>query len=160
MPVWNRSPLVTNALIAAAAGSAIGALAGAWSGYRAVRTPAAPAAQVATAKAVDVSLPAPTATPAPSRPKPPIAAPAPDVLERAGELARRPDVTALLALRDGVARRAQQRGEQDSAATKAQLDALYRYLDEARLLRLKIDGEALRKSLPPPQGDQPPVARR
>jgi hypothetical protein len=176
MPVRNRSALVASAVMAAAAGSAIGALAGAWSGYRAASTPATTAAPIATAKPVDVSPPATSAAPVPvikpvdvspraairppSTPKPPIAAAAPDLLERAGELARRADVTALVALRDSVARRARERGEQDSAATKERLDALDRYLGEARLLRLKIDGEELRKSVPAPPGDKPPVARR
>jgi hypothetical protein len=190
MPVQNRSRLITNAVIAAAAGGAIGALAGAWSGYRAVRTPSAQAAPVAAATAVDVSLPAlpriqspdgiarsdatlpaptmpapvarssPVAPPVPSLPKAPIAAASPDLLERAGALARRPDVTALVALRESVALRARERGDQDSPATKAQLDALDRYLDEARQLRLKLDGEQLRKSVPEPKADKPPDARR
>jgi len=68
-----------------------------------------------------------------------------DVLERARALAQRPDVKALVALREGVARRAAERGEKDSAVTKQQIDELDRYLAEARALRLKIDALEFRK---------------
>lgn len=70
------------------------------------------------------------------------------LLERARALAQRPDVKALIALRETTVLRATARGEQDSPAAKAQLDALDRYLDEARMLRLKIDAVELQKSTP------------
>jgi len=101
------------------------------------------------------------ATPLPAPParalKAPVAAPAPhaaaaadstDVLERARALAQRADVKALVALRENVVLRAAERGEKDSAATTQQLDALDRYLAEARALRLKIDAQEFRKSAP------------
>jgi hypothetical protein len=72
-----------------------------------------------------------------------------DVLERARALARRPDVTALLALREGVVRRAAERGLADSPAIKGELAELDQRLDEARLLRLKLDAEEFRNSKRP-----------
>jgi len=176
----NRSRLVRNAVIAAIAGCCCGALAGVWSVYRlpALRTPAVPlpttAAVVASsstpprvkaAEAVSVRRevqPAPTAAVPLSAPLPradtaPIAASntaaaadAHDVLERARTLAQRPDVKALVALRESAVLRAAERGEKDSAATKQQLDELDRYLAEARALRLKIDALEFRKSAPEP----------
>ena len=67
-----------------------------------------------------------------------------EVLQRARVLAQRPDVNALAALRDSVVRHAAERGETASAASKQQLDQLDRYLEEARLLRLKLDAEEFR----------------
>ena len=67
------------------------------------------------------------------------------VVERARALAARPDVSALVALRDDISRRAEERGEQESPATQQLLHEVDRYLAEARLRRLKLDGEALRK---------------
>jgi hypothetical protein len=64
-----------------------------------------------------------------------------DVLPRARALAQRPDVKALVALRESVVRRAAERGDSESAASKQQLDELDRYLEQARLLRLKLDAE-------------------
>jgi hypothetical protein len=69
-----------------------------------------------------------------------------NVLRRARALAQRPDVNALLALRDAVSRRAEERGEKESADNKRLIDELERYLTEARLLRLKLDGEEFRAS--------------
>jgi hypothetical protein len=69
-----------------------------------------------------------------------------DPLQRARALALRPDVKALVALRESVVRRAQERGEAASEASKRQLDELDRYLGEARALRLKLDAEEFRKS--------------
>jgi len=97
-------------------------------------------------------------SPAPKAPRP---GNADDVLERARALAQRPDVKALIALRENVVARAAARGEQDSPAAKAQLDALDRYLNEARTLRLKIDAVELQKSAPDiTAADKPPSARR
>ena len=94
---------------------------------------------------------APRALKAPVAATPPSAAAAADpadVLERARALAQRADVKALVALRENVVLRAAERGEKDSAATTQQLDALDRYLAEARALRLKIDAQEFRKSAP------------
>jgi len=162
-------------VIAAIAGSTCGGLAGVWSVYRlpAIRTPVAPvvattavvassstAPRVKAAEAVSERREAPPAATAAvplSAPlararQPPVAAPnaavaadAHDVLEQARALAQRPDVKALVALREHVALGAAERGEKDSAATKQQLDELDRYLAEARALRLKIDALEFRK---------------
>jgi len=83
-----------------------------------------------------------------------------DVLERARVLAKRPDVTALVALRENLMRGATEHGEQDSPATRAQIDALDRYLDEARMLRLKIDAAEFQKLAPESTANKPPPARR
>jgi hypothetical protein len=72
------------------------------------------------------------------------------VKQRARSLAQRPDVNALLALRNGVSRRAEERGEKESAATKRLLDELDRYLTDARQLRLKLDREEFQKSTATP----------
>jgi len=171
----NRLVLVRNAVIAAIVGSTCGALGGAWSVYRLpARTPVAlaptPTAVIASsptsvrAKAAEeVSVPRearPAATapvpvsapPARARKAPvaasntAVAADAQDVLERARALAERPDVKALVALRENIVLRAAERGEKDSAATQQQLDELDRYLAEARALRLKIDALAFQKA--------------
>jgi len=72
-----------------------------------------------------------------------------DVLERARALARQPDVPALVALREGVVRRATENGLASSPAVKAELAELDRRLDEARLLRLKLDAEEFRTAKRP-----------
>jgi len=69
-----------------------------------------------------------------------------DPLQRARALAQRPDVKALVALRDSFVRRAEERGEAESEASKQQLEELDRYLAEARALRLKLDAEEFRKA--------------
>jgi hypothetical protein len=99
---------------------------------------------------VRVSAPPARALKPPVAPPPSaaVAADAHDMMERARVLAQRPDVKALVALRESVIVRAAERGEQDSAETKQQLDELDRYLAEARALRLKIDALEFRKSAP------------
>jgi hypothetical protein len=67
------------------------------------------------------------------------------VLQQARVLAERPDVKALVALRDRISRQAGERGDQESAATQQLLREIERYLAEARRLRLKLDGDDLRK---------------
>jgi len=174
----NRSVLVRNAAIAAVVGSTCGALAGVWSVSRrpAIRTPVA-AVQTPTAVVASPSTPprvkaaepvsvrreaqpaapaaVPLAAPPPRALKAAVAAPTAaasadpnDMLKRARALAQRPDVKALVALRESVVLRASDRGEKDSATTKQQLDELDRYLAEARALRLKIDALEFRKSAP------------
>jgi hypothetical protein len=50
--------------------------------------------------------------------------------------------------------RAAERGEENSAATKQQLDELDRDLAQARALRLKIDAVTFRKSASTPNPDR------
>jgi hypothetical protein len=69
-----------------------------------------------------------------------------DVLERARTLARRPDVTALMALREDVVLRAKERGIAGSSSVKSELNELDRRLTEARTLQLKLDAEEFRKA--------------
>ena len=68
-----------------------------------------------------------------------------DVLRRARELALRPDVTALVALREAVLRRAEEAGRKDDPAIVREIQAIDRYLFEARALRLRLDAAAIRK---------------
>ena len=69
-----------------------------------------------------------------------------DVRLRARTLAARPDVKALVALRESVVRRAEERGETEAEASKQLLDDLDRYLEGARELRLKLDAEELQRA--------------
>ena len=69
-----------------------------------------------------------------------------NVLQRAQTLARRPDVAALLALRDDVVRRAKERGIEESPSVKSELDEVDQRLNEARALQLKLDAEQFRKA--------------
>jgi hypothetical protein len=68
------------------------------------------------------------------------------VLERARALARRPDVAALIALREGVADQAAERGLAGSPSIKSELEELDQRLSEARTLQLQLDAEALRNA--------------
>jgi hypothetical protein len=79
-----------------------------------------------------------------------------DVVQRARALAELPDVYALVALRQSITRRADERGDQESPATQQLLREIDRYLREARQLRLKLDGEALQRS----QAANPPRTGR
>ena len=88
----------------------------------------------------------PRAAALPRQAAPPPAAETGDPLPRARELAQRPDVRALLALREGIVRRAGERGEEESAETRRRLDQVDRYLAEARALRLRLDAGELRQS--------------
>jgi len=163
-------PFARQVVIAAIVGIAGGAAAGMWSVRQSppvtLVAPGAPAAQTPAATPSSVQHDAQTgAAPARSVPvaeqsvaTPAMAttasAPAPtpraagaegsDVLLRAKALAQRADVKALVALRESVVRRAAERGETESVATKQQLDELDRYLEEARSLRLKLDAEAFK----------------
>ena len=78
------------------------------------------------------------------------------LVQRARTLALVPDVYALVALRDSIIRGANERGEQESPATQELIREIERYLAEARELRLKLDGEALRRD----QTANPPCSRR
>jgi len=149
--------VLKKSLIAALIGSSCGAAAGYW-------TPPARAAietrgsiEVPEARAgavpVDVSAPSRSSAPAVSDPvsRPPITRPgAPDagsgdVVRFAGELAQRADVTALVALRAAVLRVAEEAGRRDDPTIVRQIEAIDRYLIEARALRLKLDAAAIRK---------------
>lgn len=68
-----------------------------------------------------------------------------DAVRRARELAQLPDVTALVALREAVLRRAEEAGRKDDPATIREIESIDRYLSEARALRLKLDAAAFRK---------------
>ena len=96
---------------------------------------------------VDVSAPARSdqvSRPPTSRPAAPDVESA-DILRRARDLALRPDVTALVALREAVLRRAEEAGRKDDPAIVREIQAIDRYLFEARALRLRLDAAAIRK---------------
>ena len=148
----NRRDVIKNAVVAAVVGSTIGGAAGLWS-VRRIPPSVTPAAQKPirivsadtelppeAATAVDVSLAS-----SPVSTKGVMAAAGDDVLQRARVLAQQPDVYALIELRDKISRRAAERGEAESASTRHLLDEVDRYLADARLLRLKLDGEEYRK---------------
>jgi hypothetical protein len=67
------------------------------------------------------------------------------LVQRARTLAEVPDVYALVALRESIIRGATERGEQESPPTQELIREVERYLAAARELRLKLDGEALRR---------------
>ncbi|HMF94141.1 MAG TPA: hypothetical protein VKE96_07605 [Vicinamibacterales bacterium] len=100
-------------------------------------TPAAPDAAAAVRPAAAPAAPAASATTTDDEAR---------VLQRARALARRPDVTALIALRDDVVRRATERGIADSSSVKSELDELDQRLNEARTLQLKLDADEFRKA--------------
>jgi hypothetical protein len=79
-----------------------------------------------------------------------------NVVQLARALAERPDVKALVALRDRISRRPDERGDQESAATEDLLREIDRYLAEARRLRLKLDADDLRKMQ---LANRPPTGR-
>jgi hypothetical protein len=150
MSVMIKAGILPKALVAALIGGVTGGTAGVWS----LRQPAAhvnPAPSTSRAPA----RPAPVSTPGepPTQPIPAhtnAVAPSSDdhsqVLQRARTLASRPDVTALIALRDDVVRRAAEHGLAESSSMKDELGELDLRLTEARLLRLKLDAEELRKA--------------
>jgi len=130
-----------------------GGIAGGAAGFASQPHRASPA-QGAQAVAIvePVPVPAPPEPPSP----PPAAEPRPiagdagrSVAARARDMARHADVASLLALRDEIIRRSKQSGQSESPATERELEEIDGYVTEARLLRLKIDGEALQKSTSP-----------
>jgi len=149
----------------AAAAAIVGGLAGTAAGFLSVPIwppPITASAQIPIVEAV-VASPMPSVVPAtpsaisksPSsvpaaRPPSPAAPDAANPSRRADELARRPDVRGLLALREELAQRAASRGEQASAETRRQLDDVDRYLNEARALQLQHDAQELRRSAASP----------
>ena len=182
----SRSRLIRNATIAALVGSAAGAVAGVWSvrarttsvaasPMSAGGDPAASSASPPTHTASDqsrrdlaapeaLSNPIAVATQGIVQPAAPAAVvrsgPAQNdsqtVVQRARALADVPDVYALVALRESVIRRAAERGDQESPATQELIREVERHLAEARRLRLKLDGEALRRD----QAAHPPRTGR
>jgi len=152
-----RSKVLRNAAAAAIAGSLAGTAAGLWS-VRGWRLTTTASAEIPVVEAV-VASPAPSAIPRPlltlsksassapaARPPSPAAPDPGNLLRRAEELARRPDVRGLLALREEIAQRAASGGGQDPAETRRQLDEIDRYLNEARALQLRLDASELRRS--------------
>jgi hypothetical protein len=168
------SRLIRNAAIAALAGTTAGAIAGLWSVQdraESVVVTTASSGNVASSSA----SPAAAAAPAQPEQDPavrgalsnsnavatrgvvPSTAPAasvrPDsaqndtqkVVQRARALAEVPDVSGLVGLRESISRHAEERGELESPATQELIRELDRYLADARRLRLKLDGEALRR---------------
>jgi type IV secretory pathway VirB10-like protein len=167
MSVQSRAGILPKALVAALVGTVAGGTAGVWSlrgraasvnGTAPVFTNSSGATPSATTSTTGAAYPSPST----SLPTPPAAAPQPNqtpthaaelpaaddaqVLERARALARRPDVTALMALRDEVVRRAMERGVASSSSVTTELNELDRRLNEARTLRLKLDAEEFRKT--------------
>ena len=154
--------MLRNAVIAAMVGATCGAAAAYWS--RPIDLPDQRPVAVAVTPPVAVSVrpvghpAAPPALLAPS-PQRPTAGVSPgtddprEAVQRARLLAQRPDVTGLVALRERMIRRAEEAGETESPAIKAQLDEIDRYLAEARVLRLKLDAAEFRTT---PHGGTPP----
>jgi hypothetical protein len=164
MPLESSAGLLPRAVIAALVGSVAGGVAGVWSLSRPatsvnaaapaaspVATPSATTAATGAGSLPSASLPtrvAPAVQPTQNRTNTtaPPADDEADVLQRARTLASRPDVTALLALREDAVRRAKERGTAGSLSVKGELDELDRRLNEARALQLKLDAEAFRKA--------------
>jgi hypothetical protein len=169
-----RSRLIRNATIAALIGSTLGAVAGLWSvrdrtsgvavstmstgGNVAASSASSPtnaasgqsgrdlaagdgsnSTPVATKGVVPSTMPVTNA-----RSDPPQNA-RQKLVQRARTLAEVPDVYALVALRESIIRGATERGEQESPPTQELIREVERYLAAARELRLKLDGEALRR---------------
>lgn len=138
--------VASRAVIAALVGIVAGVTAGVWS----LRQPAASASVSASPVAAPAAATLMTATQARTIAAPPSADDDAQVLQRARTLARRPDVTALMALRDDVVRRATERGIAGASSTKGELDEIDLRLNEARMLQLKLDAEELRKAASKP----------
>jgi len=164
--IFVNTRLAQRVVIAAIVGSTVGAAAGLWSVRRGsttaplVPTPSSAAmagssstasgqraASGSLARHDDTAVASPVqAIPSAARPSPSAGIDSKDVLVRARALAQHADVKALVALREGVVRLAAERGETGSPASKQQLDELDRYLEQARMLRLKLDAEEFRRA--------------
>ncbi len=143
--------MLKKSLMAALIGSSCGAAAGYWTApaRAAIEAPATgegPDTRDGVVP-VDVSASAPSVPPG----KPPTNRPGAldvesgDAVRRAKALAQRPDVPALVSLREEVLRRAEAAGRKDDPATMREIEAIDRYLFEARALRLRLDAAAIRK---------------
>jgi hypothetical protein len=174
--IRGRSRLIRNATIAALIGSTLGAAAGFWSVRDRASAVAVPPMSTGGNVAVSpATLPTETAggpsardlpardgsnsTPVATRGVVPSTGPVTNgrsgppqndhqkLVQRARTLAEVPDVYGLVALRESIIRGATERGEQESPATQELIREVDRYLSAARELRLKLDGEALRRDL-------------
>jgi hypothetical protein len=88
-------------------------------------------------------------TPEPVAPPRPADAPTEDSpVLRARALAKEPDVQGIVAIRRDFLQDARRRGVENAADTTSRLAEIDRALNDARLLRLKRDGEQLRKMRP------------
>ena len=149
-------PIGRQAVMAAIVGSACGTAAAVWSvGPHAGNAPALRASPTEVVTAPPSVLTEETLAADPvirtEAPASPVSAPMPaepngDVRRQARALAARPDVKALVALRESVVRRAEMRGETEAESSKQLLDDLDRYIEGARELRLKLDAEELRRA--------------
>jgi multidrug efflux pump subunit AcrA (membrane-fusion protein) len=143
--------VLKKSLMAALIGSSCGAAAGYWTPPGRAAIGAAATVEVPNARAgvVPVDVSAPSGSEQVSRPL--IGRPGAlevesgDAVRRARELAQRPDVTALVALRAAVLRRAEQAGRKDDPGIVREIQEIDRYLFEARALRLRLDAAAIRK---------------
>lgn len=144
----------SQAVMAAMVGSACGTAAALWSvrphSGRSPAVPVSPTAVVTKSPVLTKETPAPRSSVRPDASATAVSAQVPaevdgqDVRLRARALAARPDVKALVALRETVARHAENEGETE--ASKQLLDDLDRYLEGARALRLKLDAEEFRNA--------------
>jgi hypothetical protein len=154
MSVANRSGVLPKAIIAALVGTVAGGTAGVWSlrqPVASVNVSASPlsAREVTTARMADgdpARLSSATLLKQASPTASPTAHDDADVLQRARTLARLPDVTALIALRNEVVRQAAENGTAGSSSIKGELEEIDLRLNEARRLRLRLDAEELRKA--------------
>jgi len=143
--------VLKKSLMAALIGSSCGAAAGYWTppARAAIKASATVEVPDARASAVPVDVSAPARSEQVSRP--PISRPGAldvesgDAVRRARELAQRPDVSALVALRAAVLRRVEEAGQKDAPAIVREIQEIDRYLFEARALRLRLDAAAIRK---------------
>lgn len=179
-----RSHLIRNATIAALVGSTAGAVAGLWSVRdRAASVAVSPMSTGGDVAASSASPPIDAASgelgrdltarhglvsssavatvlqpvaPAAAMRSGPAQNDSLNVLQRARAFAEVPDVYALVALRESISGRAEERVEQDPPPTQELLREIDRYLAKARQLRLKLDGEALRRgqAANPPRMDR------
>ena len=143
--------MLKKSLMAALIGSSCGAAAGYWTppARAAIEAPATAGIPDARAGVVPVDVSPPALSDQAG--KPPTSQPGAidvepgDAARRAKELAQRPDVTALVSLREAVLRRAEAAGRKDDPSTMREIEAIDRYLFEARALRLRLDAAAIRK---------------
>jgi len=128
-------------------GTAGGAAVGLWSvrGQRSNVAPVQTSTAVVGSSSTSPDAPSTTAAAVapPSRPADPADE---DLLQRAWSLAGRPDVKALVELRESVVQRTEERGEKESPETKRLLDEIDRYIAEARSLQLKLDALELKNT--------------
>src|SRR5262245_40270457 len=120
----SRSRFVKNAAIAAVSGGIAGAAIGFWS-PRHDEPPAQGSQSIATI-VEPMPLPTHAAVPPPPAPEPPrprtSSGEGRSIVQRARDYAERGDVAALLALRDEIVRRSEQRGDAESTAARSELE--------------------------------------